>query len=380
VLLGLRAQPREDTGLSPAEAVFGAQIVLPNEFLQNDEFSVDTIVKKFAKTLHVSAPSLPRHNYCTELPSELPAELLSAPLVWVRRGGLVPPTFQPLYDGPYSVVRRGPRSFTIRVGPQDEVVAVSHLKACTAADATPGSPCRRGRPPSSRSGGLAATKGVSFSDPLVSSPSSSPALSQDDPGTVFLPSEEVFARPGPAAPPQPPQMRYPSRQRAPPQRLDLSSLLLPAEARARGEPCVELATSLLTVKPVGVYSTTLVQYLYISRYVTVNKPVLSYLLLCLLPQAGHLCSTLKNQCVWWVSPPPNKCEVNTCADVDHTCSGQKSRELPRSRNLRNQFEEGVRRGGGAVQAKQDLAQPDTGNCGSRDPSAAIEETGAMNAH
>jgi cleavage and polyadenylation specificity factor subunit 1 len=32
-LLGLGAQPREDTGLSPAEAVFGAQIVLTNEFL-----------------------------------------------------------------------------------------------------------------------------------------------------------------------------------------------------------------------------------------------------------------------------------------------------------------------------------------------------------
>jgi transposase InsO family protein len=39
VLLGLRAQPREDAGLSLAEAVFGAQIVLPNEFLQNDELS-----------------------------------------------------------------------------------------------------------------------------------------------------------------------------------------------------------------------------------------------------------------------------------------------------------------------------------------------------
>jgi hypothetical protein len=37
VLLGLRAQPREDTGLSPAEAVFSAPIVLPNEFLQNEE-------------------------------------------------------------------------------------------------------------------------------------------------------------------------------------------------------------------------------------------------------------------------------------------------------------------------------------------------------
>jgi hypothetical protein len=48
VLLGLRAQPREDTGLSPAEAVFRAQIVLPNEFSQNDELSVDTIVKKLS--------------------------------------------------------------------------------------------------------------------------------------------------------------------------------------------------------------------------------------------------------------------------------------------------------------------------------------------
>ncbi len=46
MLLGLRAQPREDTGLSPAEAVFGAPIVLPNEFLQNEEMSVDTIIKK----------------------------------------------------------------------------------------------------------------------------------------------------------------------------------------------------------------------------------------------------------------------------------------------------------------------------------------------
>ncbi len=87
VFLGLRAQPREDIGLSPAEAVFDAQIVLPNEFLQNDEFSVDVIVKKCSKTLHVSAP-LPRHNSSTDLRRELLAELLSAPLVW---GGLVPP-------------------------------------------------------------------------------------------------------------------------------------------------------------------------------------------------------------------------------------------------------------------------------------------------
>jgi hypothetical protein len=121
-------------------------------------------------------------------------------------------TLQLLYDGPYAVLCRGPRSFTIRVRSWDEMVAVSRLKACMAADATPGSPRRPGRPLGSRPGGLAATKWVSFSDPLVSSPSSS-VPPQDRPGTVFLPGEEVFACLGQAAPSQPPQTRYMSRNR-----------------------------------------------------------------------------------------------------------------------------------------------------------------------
>jgi hypothetical protein len=62
VLLGLCAQPREDTGLSPAEAVFGTPTVLHNEFLQGDEFSIDEIVNKLKKTLDAPPFSLPRHN------------------------------------------------------------------------------------------------------------------------------------------------------------------------------------------------------------------------------------------------------------------------------------------------------------------------------
>jgi hypothetical protein len=69
VLLGLRAKPSEDTGLSLAEAVFGTLIVLPNEFLQRDEFSVDSIVKNFEKTLDAPAFSLPRHNSSSQLPA-----------------------------------------------------------------------------------------------------------------------------------------------------------------------------------------------------------------------------------------------------------------------------------------------------------------------
>jgi hypothetical protein len=49
VLLGLHSQLREDTGLSPAEAVFGTTLVPPKEFLKAEEFSIDQISKFFPK-------------------------------------------------------------------------------------------------------------------------------------------------------------------------------------------------------------------------------------------------------------------------------------------------------------------------------------------
>jgi hypothetical protein len=49
VLLRLRAQPREDTGLSPAEAVFGAPIVLPNEFCKMKKCQLMQLLKIFQK-------------------------------------------------------------------------------------------------------------------------------------------------------------------------------------------------------------------------------------------------------------------------------------------------------------------------------------------
>jgi hypothetical protein len=134
------AQPREDTGLSPAEAVFETPIVLPSEFLHGEEISIDNISKNFWKTLDAPAFSLfSKHNSSCLLPEELPADLLRAPFIWSRRGSVVP-LFQRPYDSPYAVLYGGPRSFTIRVGLRDEVFSVNRLKACTDADATPGSP------------------------------------------------------------------------------------------------------------------------------------------------------------------------------------------------------------------------------------------------
>ncbi len=68
----------------------------------------------------------------------------------------------------------------------------------------------------------------------------------------------------------------------------------PSRGQSSGEPCGHLPTPQLTVLPVGVYSITVVQYLYISCYLSDNKPVLSYLLLHLLPHT-FLCYTHKQK-------------------------------------------------------------------------------------
>jgi hypothetical protein len=77
VLLRLHSQPREDTGLSLAEAVVGTPLVLPNEFLQAEEFSVDQVYKKMFKILDAPVFSLAsKHNLGCQLPEELPEDLL----------------------------------------------------------------------------------------------------------------------------------------------------------------------------------------------------------------------------------------------------------------------------------------------------------------
>ncbi len=51
----------------------------------------------------------------TTLRPQLPNDLARAPTVFVRRDGHIPP-LQPLYDSPYTVIRRSLHHFTLRIG------------------------------------------------------------------------------------------------------------------------------------------------------------------------------------------------------------------------------------------------------------------------
>ena len=98
--MGLRAAPTEDTGVSAAEVVFGAPLVLPGQILDTGEPPPADFIAK----LRQSGPPPPsRPLSYAQMAAKPPAALLSAAFVYVRKGGTIPP-LSPLYSGPYRVL------------------------------------------------------------------------------------------------------------------------------------------------------------------------------------------------------------------------------------------------------------------------------------
>jgi transposase InsO family protein len=160
VLLGLRSSPREDTNISPAQALYGTPLVLPNQYLSiNNEqtmnesiIQIDNILKNLPMTRHNTAAD-------KEPPQDLPQELWAADRVWVRRGGHAPP-LAPLYDGPYTILQRSLRHFRLQMGDRKDNLSTSRLKPC-AGGAAPARPA-----PS----GAARTRGAAQARPLQPRP------------------------------------------------------------------------------------------------------------------------------------------------------------------------------------------------------------------
>jgi transposase InsO family protein len=137
VLLGLRAVPKEVSGISSAEMVLGIPLHLRGEFLD---------VPEPPRTCFT--PNQPRTCSYGEVAANPPPPLAQARYIYVRRGGRVPP-LMPLQVGPYEVLHKHAKTFTLRVGENEEVFSLDRLKAHTGpAPLLPASPPLRGRPPS----------------------------------------------------------------------------------------------------------------------------------------------------------------------------------------------------------------------------------------
>jgi len=148
VLMGLRPTPRETDSTTPAEAVYGSPLILPGQFLDSPELPPIDFLQQMSTTLNNTGTLTTRHNTAADRqpPPDLPDDLARAPTVFIRRDGYLPP-LQPLYDGPYTVLRRSLHHFTLQIGDRVDKVSTSRLKPCADPTAAPAQPRPRGRPP-----------------------------------------------------------------------------------------------------------------------------------------------------------------------------------------------------------------------------------------
>jgi hypothetical protein len=145
VMLGIRASFRENSEFSPAEAVFGSQLILPGQFINTAESPSPSFLIDLQTTMAGCPPPPTRHN-SAPAPSTLPEELLLARFMLVRRDG-AQPLLSPVYDGPYRVLERSTHFFLLEMGERIDKVPTLRLKAArTPADTEPAKPPRRGHP------------------------------------------------------------------------------------------------------------------------------------------------------------------------------------------------------------------------------------------
>jgi transposase InsO family protein len=143
-LLGLRAAPKEDSGVSSAEAVFGRPLMLPGQPLAPPVDTGGGGVEQSGQ----QAPAIPlRSRSYAEVARGPVDQLAAAEYVYIRRGGVAGP-LQPQYEGPFRVLQRGSKVFRLQVGSREEDISVDRLKPhLGAAPAAVAVLPRRGRPP-----------------------------------------------------------------------------------------------------------------------------------------------------------------------------------------------------------------------------------------
>jgi hypothetical protein len=147
VMLGVRATPREDSGISAAELVYDAPLTLPGALITAPERPPEFFTQLFLSRLSSFFPlqRVPPPSTHTS------GRLRGARFVYVRALPAAP-ALTPAYRGPYCVVEEGEKSFRILVGGRTDSISVDRLKPHVGGEEPVlGLPPRRGQPPTSSS-------------------------------------------------------------------------------------------------------------------------------------------------------------------------------------------------------------------------------------
>ena len=129
VMLGLRSSPNLDTGVSPALLVMGqqpslpSQIVIPRDNIMDHTAFSERLARAMSAQVFSGNPWHGGENAGRRVPQALKA----ASSVLVRRDRLQG-SLEPKYDGPFKVVKRNTKQFTIRKNGVNDVISIDRLK------------------------------------------------------------------------------------------------------------------------------------------------------------------------------------------------------------------------------------------------------------
>ena len=129
VLLGIRTVLKEDLHCTAAELVYGTSLRLPGEFFDSsgltatlDAASYVARLKGSMQQLHASPVRAQPHRK-VYISKDLP----TSTHVFVRHDAVRKPLQSP-YDGPYRVLKRADKHYTLEIGNRKEVVSLDRLK------------------------------------------------------------------------------------------------------------------------------------------------------------------------------------------------------------------------------------------------------------
>ncbi|XP_063547679.1 uncharacterized protein LOC134755131 [Cydia strobilella] len=130
VLLGIRSAYKEDLNASTAELVYGEPLRLPGELLHamtpDDTIDMTDYVARLHQFAHDLAP-VPASRHTSNRRVFVYKDLKTASHVLLRDDASYPP-LQPAYTGPYEVLERSDKVFTLRVNGKSVTVSIDRIK------------------------------------------------------------------------------------------------------------------------------------------------------------------------------------------------------------------------------------------------------------
>ena len=127
VLLGLRTSIREDSACAPSDLLYGTSIRLPGDMLScSDPVPAASDFSQRLRSVMGSSVPMPIAHHCSPTSRTDPA-LSSATHVFLRTDAVRRPLVPP-YDGPFKILERSPKTFTILKSNKSVVVSVDRLK------------------------------------------------------------------------------------------------------------------------------------------------------------------------------------------------------------------------------------------------------------